>query len=295
MIKIKEGFKGQRLASLPESLLAEYSSDPLVSGLYPRKIGFFPRVKYHCVRKTAGTDYYMLIFCTEGRGWYEIDGKRFTVETNSFFTLSPDTPYAFGADDDTPWSIYWVHFRGPLAGRFMLPSLGPEFLKADSRSRVASRISLFEDVFRNFSDGYIKDNMISACMYLYSFLASFRWTEQYNYHSAATQSDQTSLSRRAIYYMQENVTRSLTLESLAANFNYSPSHFSSLFKKQTGMSPIDCFLRLKMQKACEYLELTDLKVNEIASTTGFSDAAYFTRLFTRIIGISPLAYRRMER
>ena len=67
MIKIKEGFKGQRLLSLPEDLLKKYSHHPLVEALYVRKIGFFPKVKYHYVQKNRGTDYHMLIYCTGGK------------------------------------------------------------------------------------------------------------------------------------------------------------------------------------------------------------------------------------
>ena len=67
-IQIKEGFKGQKLASLPPNVVTEFADDPLISGLYVRKIGFFPRVKYHTVVKPMGVNYCMLVFCTEGRG-----------------------------------------------------------------------------------------------------------------------------------------------------------------------------------------------------------------------------------
>lgn len=67
MVKIKEGFKGERLVSLPEELLASYRREPLINNLYVRKIGFFPRVKYHFLQKEHGCDYAMLIYCTEGK------------------------------------------------------------------------------------------------------------------------------------------------------------------------------------------------------------------------------------
>ena len=51
MIKIKEGFKGERFAYLPDDILEEYSRNPLIRNLYIRKIGFFPHVKYHYVQK----------------------------------------------------------------------------------------------------------------------------------------------------------------------------------------------------------------------------------------------------
>ena len=88
MVKIKEGFKGERLVSLPEELLASYRREPLINNLYVRKIGFFPRVKYHFLQKEHGCDYAMLIYCTEGKGWYRILGKQYT-DISSSLPVSP--------------------------------------------------------------------------------------------------------------------------------------------------------------------------------------------------------------
>jgi AraC-like DNA-binding protein len=52
-----------------------------------------------------------------------------------------------------------------------------------------------------------------------------------------------------------------------------------LFKQETGMPPIEYFLRLKMQKAGQLLSLTGLSVKEIAANVGISDPYYFSRLF----------------
>ena len=96
MVKIKEGFKGERLVSLPEELLASYRREPLINNLYVRKIGFFPRVKYHFLQKEHGCDYAMLIYCTEGKGWYRILGKQYTVEKYQYIIIPPGIPYSFG-------------------------------------------------------------------------------------------------------------------------------------------------------------------------------------------------------
>lgn len=128
MIHIKEGFKGQRLISQPANVIGEFAGDPLIAGLYPRKIGFFPKVKYHIVTKPTGVNYCMLIFCSEGKGWYEINGERHEVTANTYFTLPPGVPYSFGADPDRPWTIYWVHFMGNLSTRFLLEDYAPATL-----------------------------------------------------------------------------------------------------------------------------------------------------------------------
>lgn len=98
MIKIKEGFKGERLVSLPDELLEEYSQQPLNKNLYLRKIGFFPKVKFHYVKKSRGVDYAMLIYCVEGKGWVVIAGKRYEVVSNQYIFIPPNVAHSFGAD-----------------------------------------------------------------------------------------------------------------------------------------------------------------------------------------------------
>ena len=103
-----------------------------------------------------------------------------------------------------------------------------------------------------------------------------------------------SFSNLVIHYMHENVQRHLSLDHIAKHFHYSPSHFSMLFRKETGISPITYFIRLKIQKACQYIELTNMKLSDIASVLGFEDAAYFTRTFIKVMGMTPTQYREQE-
>ena len=99
MIRIKEGFKNQRLISLSDAMISKYAADTMVSALYLRKIGFFPRVKYHFVQKPNGVDYAMLIYCTEGEGWCEIGGVRHVITANQYIILPPYTPLSFGSSE----------------------------------------------------------------------------------------------------------------------------------------------------------------------------------------------------
>lgn len=294
MAKLKEGFKGERFVSLPESQLAEYAKDPVIGSLYIRKIGYFPRVKYHYVRKEKGCDYLMLIYCTEGKGWYEIGGKTYPVKKDEYVIIPSDVPYAFGADDEEPWTIYWLHFRGRLSASFQPAYPNPKPILPDDYSRLQDRLRLFEELYHSFSMAYIKEYMLYASLTLYSFLASFTCLEQYrSFHASANRL--LTFSDRVIHYMQENTQHNLTLEQFATYFKYSPSHFSMLFQKETGVSPISYFLRLKIQRACQYIELTNLKLNEIATLLGFDEPAYFSRLFSKIMGMSPSEYRRKEK
>lgn len=289
-IRINEGFKGERLVSLPEILLARYCSDPVIGNLYPRKIGYSPSAKFHYVRKENGCNYNMLIYCVDGKGWCEIGGKMQYLCKGQFIALPQDTPYSFGADNEDPWTIYWVHFRGNIA-RQLTRSL--EGTRKDIRWH-SSRIDLFEETYKAFSMGYIKEYMAYSSFLLGHFLASFIYPEQF-IGTRLPEHESDNISGKAIGYMHENLHKNMTLQELADKLGYSPSHFSNLFRQQTGESPIAYFLKLKIQKSCQYVELTNMKMNEISDLMGIDEPAYFTRLFTKIMGITPSEYRKRER
>jgi transcriptional regulator GlxA family with amidase domain len=98
-----------------------------------------------------------------------------------------------------------------------------------------------------------------------------------------------------IQHMAAHCDGTLTLDELAAHANLSATHFSYLFKLKTGFAPIDYFLRMKMQKACRLLDMTDLAINEIASRLGFGDPYYFSRAFRKIMQMSPSEYRMVKK
>jgi len=97
-----------------------------------------------------------------------------------------------------------------------------------------------------------------------------------------------------IGYMQEFLSQPLQVPALARLANLSPSHFFAVFKKRTGFAPKDFFIRLKIQRACEILEATDLCVKEVAAKLGYDDAFYFSRLFKSVNGVAPTDYRRLD-
>ncbi|WP_083963736.1 helix-turn-helix domain-containing protein [Spirochaeta cellobiosiphila] len=98
-----------------------------------------------------------------------------------------------------------------------------------------------------------------------------------------------------MYYMDQNLNRKITLEDLASLVNLTPSRLSHLFKERTGRSPIDYFLRLKVDAACYLLESHDYVNKELATLFGFSDEYHFSKIFKKKTGISPKDYRQSLR
>ena len=94
--------------------------------------------------------------------------------------------------------------------------------------------------------------------------------------------------------MQNNLARPATLDNIAQSVHLSASFFSRKFKQDTGYAPIEYYNHLRIQKACQLLHFSDLRINEVASQIGIDDPFYFSRLFKKQMGVSPVAYRKSE-
>jgi two-component system, response regulator YesN len=107
--------------------------------------------------------------------------------------------------------------------------------------------------------------------------------------------DVSPIIKQAIRYMKDNHRKGITLEEIAYDCHLSRYHFSHLFKKEVGVSVMDFFNKLRIDKSLFYLEKTDFTVQEIANQAGFEDSNYFSRLFKKYMQYSPSEYRRIKR
>lgn len=93
-------------------------------------------------------------------------------------------------------------------------------------------------------------------------------------------------------YIQENIHEPISLEKLASHVAYSPYHFSRLFKKQIGISPLYYVSSLRLQKAKEMLLKTNFAVRDIGLEIGQQSLGTFTTRFTERVGQSPAQFRK---
>ena len=100
---------------------------------------------------------------------------------------------------------------------------------------------------------------------------------------------------RTVQYMQLNYGAKTSLEDIARSVYLSPTYLCRLFKRKMGVTIMQFYTTLRIDKCKDLLTATDLPLSEIAQETGFGDQSHFTKVFKRTVGMTPLAYRRKAR
>ncbi|MBV7530178.1 AraC family transcriptional regulator [Chitinophaga sp. sic0106] len=283
---------GRHRIEIPKTVLkAKVQSNDLMKALHIRSIGYYPKAQDHYTYRKKGLPENFLFFCVDGHGWYQVNGKRYEVGPNESFILPQNIEHAYGSSEDNPWSIYWIHFGGDALLEFNRMQAVQKYLEPHYIKNNGDIIPLFNKIYKSLELGYSLDNLVYANMGLVQYLNLFIYNTR---HYEATLTDKSDCVDNAILYMQQRINDKISLNELGKQYNYSVSRFSNLFKQKTGYAPIDYFVQLKMQKACQQLDFTTRSVKDIAFSMGFDDPYYFSRRFRAVIGMSPKKYRLLN-
>lgn len=106
-----------------------------------------------------------------------------------------------------------------------------------------------------------------------------------------TISRQVEFVEQAVKYINNHLTKSLTLVDIADNIFISPTYLQKVFKTEMNISPSQYVLNMRLKKAKELLQSTELTVIDIASTIGFKNAGHFATVFKRHFGQTPTQIR----
>lgn len=286
------GFEGEKIIVIPRNFLLDVSSLPLVNSLYLTDIGYFPNAKYHYRERSEGSEQYILIYCLKGEGFCIINGKNKKILENSLILIPKGTPHVYGADPKKPWTILWFHFDGKNAENYFNKSSSDHFILPVSIEKLSRIKFLFEDIFNCLERGYTFENIVYTS-HILTHLMGLLFFMKHDYRLGLK--EDSIKVEEYINFMKVQIEKRLSLNELAEQANLSPTHYSYLFKKKTGFSPVDYFTRLKIQQACKYLDMTELKVIEIANKLGFQDPYYFSRCFNKVMQQSPSAYREVKK
>jgi AraC family transcriptional regulator, arabinose operon regulatory protein len=287
-IRIREGFPKQRLVVIPSSVIKRCRNLPIVRLIYVTDIGMYPAAPHHFVERENGCLQAILICCLEGSGYLEMDNTSHKVQPGHVIVIPPGIPHVYRADKTDPWSICWIHFTGEETLAVMA-SLGanrtsPLLYVPDIRLLQEA----FEEVYATLNYHYSDAGLLAMTSELLRMIAAI--TLHYGHIRRPRQSVEDRVMATQSF-MQRHVDMKLTLKDLAVQSGQSAPYYSKLFKARSSQSPMAYFIQLKIRKACELLDRTELPVRDIAARVGYDDPYYFSRIFKKVQGRSPARYR----
>jgi AraC-like DNA-binding protein len=288
VIRRREGFPGQHHVVLPPSVVQSALRHPLLCGLMMTDAGAYPQAAGHYVERPGGAAGAVLLVCTAGAGWVRWKGREERVEAGGVVLLSPAETHAYGADEEDPWTLEWAHFAGDEAVHWHEAVLGrnPDSVCLKLPASFAAALGLAR-VYERLETGYHEPELLAAA-------AALRWslTElvRLRHLPGNTLTAIDALDATASW-MREHLDQRVTLGKLATRARLSVSHFSALFRQRFGYAPIDWLIRQRIQRSCHLLDGTNDKVEAIGLAVGFADPYYFSRMFRRVMGVSPRQYR----
>lgn len=108
----REGFAGQKLRVVPRTIIRAALDAPITSQILVTDCGYFPQAGSHGRVRPGGAGQTIVIVCSQGRGWAEIEGMRHEVSPRQALIIPRRAAHAYGAQARDPWTIWWLHLAG---------------------------------------------------------------------------------------------------------------------------------------------------------------------------------------
>ncbi|MBL0886404.1 helix-turn-helix domain-containing protein [Myceligenerans indicum] len=287
-MRIGDGFPGQRLRVLPSAVVGAASDTGPTSRLLVTDAGYFPHAANHGRSRGEGAVGTIAIVSVAGCGWCRTPGGLHQVGAAQALVIPAGVPHEYWADDDAPWTIWWMHARGPDAGEFerdLARHAGPDNVAVVEVHDVVRVVADLERVVAALETDDTYPSLLRCAGAAWSVLA------QLGADAAVGSPARGEPVRAAQEYLRTHLDAVVEVGALARRFGLSTSHFSALFRAATGGGVVEYLKRLRMARACELLITTGLPVADIARAVGYADPFYFSRQFRSVHGCSPSEFR----
>ena len=242
------------------------------------------------------TQSYALFYVAQGVGWVSYDGVRLDVKPGDLCLPRVGETLASGHDPHRPITVYSFGFRieSDWGTDPLLAVDWPYRLRLTSSQRkywAARCQTLVDHVHRQT----LADQLHARAILLELIGKTLTWCDAAGDRAdrrTGPAADGQSRMGSVMQWIDEHLDEPITAETLAAVASLSVGHFGVLFRRHTRLTPTTYVRQRRVDRAKLLLATSDQSVAEIAAAVGFDDAFHFSRVFSRLEGQAPSAYRR---
>lgn len=223
----------------------------------------------------------------DGEGTMRINGAEIHPAKGQLYLLPAKTVQSFFTNPEHPYEKYYCHFGISCQDTELFELISTPFCVDARDPDTAAR--LFREMIRALLGETITSS-IEASRRMMDLLVYFLECCPAGSVSMIGDDFDTPLSR-AIAFAEKNLSQTVTVQKMAEIAGYHPSHFTKLFQKRLGISPVQFLINKKLEKAMEQLTATACPISAIAESLGFANQFYFCSFFKKHTGMSPSEYR----
>lgn len=246
-------------------------------------------------------DWPEMTYILSGRCKYRIEGEEYILETGDLLIANPGVKHQYLILDakESPVEFYigfrGCHFRNMPQDSILLNDGGHILhCKAELRQEL-NRIcyDMAAEYKGNKAGVYFMQRAYMTQMLLFIIRECMEKLNPMQSGYIFKSNNRNYVVKKIISYLNENYNEKISLDQIAHNMYLSPVYISKLFKEETGESPINYLIKIRLEKAKEILEKPESgSVKSIAKRVGYDDVYYFSKLFKKYYGMAPLHYRK---
>ncbi|MGO4540821.1 AraC family transcriptional regulator [Paenibacillus sp. 2TAB19] len=265
-----------------EDLAAYFVQTPIdLFGVYRTVLG----EGHHAGHKYEPTKKCALLVALRGDAEFIYDGISYMLQPGRAF-LGGYNRHMEIIVHSQEFEYFLIHYMPAIAGQAVL-SVMSEVNVLHIEMDVAL-LQMMEQL-RKLSTGLGNIELLEKKTLFYRLVNKALLFERYQQNS-----DSQSMMEGTIDYIRQHYMEPITLESLAGQQGLKAKYFSYLFRKYTGIGPIDYLIKYRMSVAHELLMNEPFSVRDIARSVGYADAYYFSRLFKKHYQLSPTDVKRQQ-
>ncbi len=245
-----------------------------------------------------------MVYIKSGEGTFEICGEKVTVGSNDIVIIKPNQHHRLNVNPEVRCDCIVLYFKFLRQSKadFSETSLN-DFLNfvsgKESGAFIKLKVSqkndiivLLNRILREKEHEQIGSDLLNYLMLMELFVLISRALKAEWENSIKNKSPKLKeLMQSAIQYILNNYERELSITDIAKYVFLSPSYFTRAFKEDTGLSPMQYLLNIRIKRACELLNETDQKIGEIAYSVGFSNQQRFNDIFKKQTKMTPMQFR----
>ncbi len=226
---------------------------------------------------------YILHLCIDGKGYYEVEGKKYEITAGQSFIIYPGVKMKYYPDKDNPWTYVWIDFFGSGCstllentafsdGLFVTPPLN---------------LDVIYPLFKKGKEDYASLNAHKTKADFFNVLAFYIE----NFPSKKSEGEYNNFTLIKNFIDSNYFLTDMSVDYIAKKLRLHRTQIYRIVKQNTSLSVKELLDNKRIEEAKSLLVRQNISIKEIAYLVGYANPYHFSNAFKKRVGVSPRQYQ----